>query len=257
MIWDNPVFQKEIRLRLPKHPATRIGLLVISALFVVLVYFHVLADLLQKYNNSADLMWEMLVWAQFLFILFAAPTYAANAFSKEREQQTWDLLFITPLTAQEIVFGKLLGRLSLFLLVMLVLLPLEILLMNSFLVLTILTLLLFAFFCTALGLYASWALRRTLYAQIAVYTILIGVLSLGTLLLSAAYDTLSSFGSNLGNTDLSTQPWLWFNPFYLFALLFEEKPTHFSQLAIGLLGYALVGCWMVFRISINLRRREG
>src|SRR5579875_3781465 len=119
-----------MRIRLPKHRGARIGVLTMASVFLIAVYLRMITELAQRAgpnNSDADILWDILVWAQFVFVLFAAPAYASNAFSREKEQQTWDLLLMTPLTASEIVFGKLLGRLTVFFLPIVIILPLEIL----------------------------------------------------------------------------------------------------------------------------------
>lgn len=262
---ENPIFLREMRVRLPKHRGARIGVLTMASVFLIAVYLRMITELAQRagpHNSDADILWAILVWAQFVFVLFAAPAYASNAFSREKEQQTWDLLLMTPLTASEIVFGKLLGRLTVFFLPIVIILPLEILIAftlgyyaNGLFFLTLFTLLIFTFFFVSLSLYASWCLSRTLYAQIVSYTVLIGVLSIGTALLTAAALALSSISAGTSSSTFE-QPWLWLNPFYLFSLLFEQPRDHLYQLGIGLLIYLIIGLVMIYDIIHNLRRHR-
>ncbi|CEK13034.1 ABC transporter permease subunit [Chthonomonas calidirosea] len=262
-MWENPIFLREMRIRLPKHRGVRIGVLIMAAVFLLTVYLRMITELAQRnVSSDADILWAILVWVQFLFTLFAAPAYAANAFSREKEQQTWDLLLTTPLTASEIVLGKLMGRFAIFLLPIVLILPLEILIAfalgyytNGLFFLTLLTLLIFTFFFISLSLYASWCLSRTLYAQIVSYTVLIGILCIGTSLLTAAVLVLSSIST--GTTNSSSQlPWLWLNPIYLFSLLFEKPTDHLYQLGVGLFVYLVLGTLMIYHIIHNLRRHR-
>jgi len=52
-----------------------------------------------------------LIWMQDILILMLLPVYVASAIAEERENQTLEALFISPLTDRQIVLGKFGGRL--------------------------------------------------------------------------------------------------------------------------------------------------
>src|SRR5207245_411787 len=113
------------------------------------------------------------------------PVIAANAITREKEQQTWEMLCFTSLHAGEIILGKLMARLILMLGIIVLLLPAAFFcwghatLLNTStaayanagkFVITQLVVFISALFYTTFGLFMSWAMKRTLYAIMMSYT---------------------------------------------------------------------------------------
>src|SRR5207248_8522605 len=124
-------------------------------------------------------------------------------------QQTWEMVVLTRLHPSDIILRKLLARMATILLIMLLFLPLMLFCwaradvggpLSSFYIsgsevgAVYLVTLLSALFFATFGLFASWLLKRTLYAIMASYTFVIGGLCIGTTLVTAALSTLLSDG---------------------------------------------------------------
>ena len=60
-------------------------------------------------QDARDL-WPVLVYGALTLIVLLAPAIASTAITQEREQQTWDALAATRLSAGEVLLGKWLGR---------------------------------------------------------------------------------------------------------------------------------------------------
>lgn len=108
---ENPLLRRELLYRLRPQPSHRpLILLVIALCLIAVVLFYWAAlESIQGANSFRDLLTATL-FIEMLLVIAGAPAATANAISKEREQRTWDLLAITLLTPQEVVLGKLFGR---------------------------------------------------------------------------------------------------------------------------------------------------
>src|SRR4051812_22122857 len=70
-------------------------------------YIHNAGD----YARFAQSFAYTLIVLQDILVLFLLPVYVASAIAEERENQTLEALFISPLTDRQIVLGKFGGRL--------------------------------------------------------------------------------------------------------------------------------------------------
>jgi ABC-2 type transport system permease protein len=178
----NPVALKELRSRMRGGRAfllITVYLVILSAL-VGLVYFgfaaasssYMAPEIRQNMGKS---IFGVVVLMELFLVMFISPGLTAGAISSEREQQTFDLLRTTLLPARSLVLGKLLAALSFIFLLLLAAVPLqsfaflfggvaieEFLIANFLLVITALA-------YTALGLFFSSLLKRTLAATILAY----------------------------------------------------------------------------------------
>lgn len=178
----NPVALKELRGRMRGGRAfvlLTVYLVILSAL-VGLVYFG-FATASRSYmapeirQNMGKSIFGIVVLMELFLVIFISPGLTAGAISSEREQQTFDLLRTTLLPARSLVLGKLLAALSFTFLLLLAAVPLqafsflfggvalaEFLIANFLLVIS-------AIAYTALGLFFSSLLKRTLPATILAY----------------------------------------------------------------------------------------
>jgi len=114
----NPVLLKEIRGRMRGARAFLLltGNLLALSFFAGLFYLAQSPTLSGPFGPTpAEVGWNVFVsiaLMQFLIVLFGVPTIAANAISAEYENQTYEMLLTTPLSARSIVLGKLLAILA-------------------------------------------------------------------------------------------------------------------------------------------------
>lgn len=92
----NPVFGNELRKSLVRRKPIHC-FAVWAAGFAFLVWLSCTIT-----AGNPDLFY----WFPHILLPVVAPGFAAGAFAKEREQRTWQDLFLTRLTTREILFGK-------------------------------------------------------------------------------------------------------------------------------------------------------
>ncbi|MBV9852604.1 MAG: ABC transporter permease subunit [Armatimonadetes bacterium] len=226
LLADNPVFRREARwwlrlrrLRKNKALAWPVGVMLLClACFYwrgLMAFFHG-ADV-----NDARTGWIVSLFVVLGVIVLLAPTLSANAISQEREQQTWETLAATRLTAGQVLAGKWLARLVPVGLFILLALPpllgcgfiggiswLEALAVLAFLLAT-------AAFFSLVGLTCSFLARKTMTAITLSVTVAM-LLCLGTYIMDLL------IGGMIGD------PWyndgdllVWGNPFYVLAILLQ------------------------------------
>lgn len=120
----NPVFQREMLTRW-RHPTSFI-VVVAYALVIAGAVAWQLHNTPQGDNTEAALgrmIWQSLTVTQTLAWMALGPVLAAASLAGEREKGHLQALFLSPLTAREIVSGKMNGALSLVVLLLLVPLP--------------------------------------------------------------------------------------------------------------------------------------
>ena len=230
---DNPVLQREMRarLRLRRLIGSRAYGWIAGLTSLVIVYFYIkgLIGIGHAEAQDARDLWSYLVLFLLLLIVVIAPALLSTAITQEREQQTWDSLTSTNLTAAEVLLGKWLARLSMTALPVGVLLPFLIgcsvkgdvgvvtdLAVLGFLALT-------AGCYGVLGLLCSFLARKTVTATVVALTVTI-FLCVGTPIVAAL---LSSFLRSASDDYSSPQDpaILWINPFYaLFSLITALEP---------------------------------
>lgn len=270
---NNPVLHKELVLRFrARHgSAALLGILVAIALPIGLLYWGMVQWMLVSPTpETAQYAWSLTIGIQYLLICLVAPALATNAISREREQQTWEMLISTRLRPSEIILGKLLARLSGALLLFSLPLPLSVFCwvqadhsgasyynyvsLAQFVLMYALMAITAVFFAT-FGLFVSYCFRRTLYAIMASYTCLIGFLGIGTIVLSAM------LGEILHNSRWDDQlPLLWINPIWLCRFVFElhaNRTTYSPSLSLsfGLLCYIALTLLMLWLMIAGFRRR--
>jgi len=117
LIPENPVLTKELRVRMRGSRAYWIllGYLGFIAVLVMVRYYTFSSEVasLGAGGSSADTLGaELFLWIiipQIFLVLFITPAITSGTLTIEREQQTMDLLSMTPLTKFRIVIGKLLS----------------------------------------------------------------------------------------------------------------------------------------------------
>ena len=143
-------------------------------------------------NNYGQTLFTFLVLFQVALLAFITPALTAGAISGERERQTIDLLFVTPIATFSIIWGKLLASMSFVVLLLILSVPIFSLV---FLFGGIeLDQVVYAFIVTGVtaltlglvGLACSSLFRRTLVATVAAYAGAF-VLMAGTLLYGALF----------------------------------------------------------------------
>lgn len=116
-LWRNPILLKEMRTRMRSGRsfvsvvAHLVMLLVVLAL-VYLLFYSALGYEPQTRLVFSRALFGVMVWAEILTITFTAPALTAGALSVERERQTLDLLRVTLLSPQALLWGKFLSALT-------------------------------------------------------------------------------------------------------------------------------------------------
>jgi len=220
---DNPVLNREVRgrMRVRKLSGKAWRVVAVIVALVVLRYYYILLRAVQQGRpDDAVELWRGTSYLVLTLIALLSPALAATAISQELEQQTWDLLKVTRLTAWQVVMGKWLARQTIPAMLLLISLPL--LLMSAlhgevgvagfaanfgYLALT-------SAFFSSMGLWCSAAARKTAAAT-AVSILLMGVVCLGTCLIDGIISVLDSFRRSNG---LGTHA-MWVNPFYAISMM--------------------------------------
>ncbi len=202
---QNPVILKDLRGRMRGGRAylvvTGYLFLLSIAVGILLLIFLATGETTPSINLRQTLgksIFGLVVGIQLLTMCFIAPALTAGAISSEREQQTFDLLRTTLLRARFLVTGKLLAAIFFLWLLLFSALPLQSLAflfggvaLDEILIAT-LTLLITAFAFSAIGLFFSSLVRRTLISTVLSYgTALILVFGIPIVLLLSIslYDT--------------------------------------------------------------------
>lgn len=231
---ENPVLEKEVRGRLRakrQSKASRIAGFVVTGLVVLLLYYFGVSSILG--SNSAGAAESLFIFfsigIEMTLIVFLAPALTAGAITQEREQQTWNALLLTRLTAPEIVGGKFVAALLPPILALLVFAPLNLLAavvgrvgLGTYL-LSSLILLATIVFCTALSLFFSWMYRRTYVATAASFGAT-AFLTVGTLVTYGMFET-ANYG---GHSDPETFPVMWLNPYLALWVALDKNNKHIS-----------------------------
>ena len=238
---DNPLLKREIRgrIRFRKFGANRMNLWVSGFVALVVLYFYGRALAAIGKGQAADArdFWAALVYGLLFLIVLLAPSLTANAVTQEREQQTWDTLATTRLTAGEVLLGKWLARQVPLMLVLVVALPLllgcavrgQIHPITT--VLALLFLILTSGLFGVIGLLCSFLAKRTALATASALT-LTAFLCLGTLIVDSLYRSLITLISHSSYGEPTIL--LWCNPFFaLSCLLRLIEPTHNEIFATG------------------------
>lgn len=178
----NPVTLKELRGRMRGARAfvvLTIYVVMMSA-FTALLYLAYSTSTGLVASSSGSVIGKIIfggvMGVQLFMVCFVAPSFTAGAISGERERQTLELLRTTLLPARSLIRGKLGSALSYVVLLLLAAVPLQSLafLMGGVtweeVVLSLLVLLMTAILFSAVGLFFSSLMRRTLAASVLTYT---------------------------------------------------------------------------------------
>ena len=182
--WQNPIIVKELRSRMRRKRSYLILtlFLIFSAGIVSLVYFGI-AETNDFYPDPdvrrtlGQAIFITVVLLQLGAVNFVTPAFTAGSIVGERENQTFDLLRTTPVRPKDIVRGKLLSGLLFTLLLLIATIPMqsmaflfggielpELLIATLMLIVTATTF-------SAIGIYASTLMKRSIPATILSYVI--------------------------------------------------------------------------------------
>ena len=218
ILTDNPVLEREVRgrLRLRRKGAAPGSIPWLGwILGVVIAYFYVrgLGGVWRGKVQDAQEFWQLLVYGLLGLIVLLAPALSSTAITLEREQQTWDSLATTNLSAREILMGKWIGRQTIPWLLIVLAAPYllgcavrgdipagSVLAVLFFLLVT-------SGFYGMLGLFCSFQAKRTAAATAASLT-LTALLCIGTVVINGVL-SLFLLGHGVGDSSV-----LWLNPFY-------------------------------------------
>lgn len=117
---ENPVFRQTSRQRMRggKTYGCLIAYLLALGLVVVISYDQFVSNrVFPTTTGLAQTLFETLVMTQWFLVAFITPALTASSITVEREQRTFDLLILTPLSRFTIVWGKFLSAVA-FLVVM-------------------------------------------------------------------------------------------------------------------------------------------
>ena len=218
IIADNPILEREVRgrLRLRRKGSFRANLWIARVLGIVVAYYYTRGMIGIWHGTLQDArdFWPLLVYGALSLIVLLAPALSATAISTEREQQTWEILATTPLSAAEVVLGKWIGRQMIPWLLVVILLPYMAVCAarmggGRLLLPAVLLFLLVTIACySALGLICSFQARRTMTATASALAISAAV-CIGTIIINQVYGLLAY--RSYTNQE---SPVLWGNPFY-------------------------------------------
>jgi len=263
-ILDNPVFWKELRGRTRSRRLGKAGRF--AGLFVVgatiaLVYFAVLRGLFgpdSSANQARDTHTLLTVGMQATLLLFLAPAISAGSITLEREQQTWNALLLSRLSANEIVAGKFWASLVPSALLLALFAPLcglaalagnvpaEAVLLSGGVLVGM------ALFYTALGLFCSWAQRRTYLATAAAFGA-VAFLAVGTVILFALW----SLAGGTDGRQVRAEAFLplWLNPYPALWLALDDRGRDYTP-ALANITFCLLGTLFLL-VAVTRRLSKG
>lgn len=127
-LWANPIAIKELRSRMRGgRPFTVIGVYLGAMIWFSYMILNALLQMggpgFSDYGSMGLILFIALSLVQLFIVLFITPGITAVGVAKEKEQQTFNLLLTTPLTAWQIVIGKLVSSTGYLILLTLVTFP--------------------------------------------------------------------------------------------------------------------------------------
>ncbi len=223
LITENPVLERELRgrLRLRRKGVGRAIPVVAWPIGLVALYFYArgLTGIGRGTSRDAQDLLPFLVYGALTLIVLLAPAMASTAITQEREQQTWDALATTRLSAWEILFGKWVGRQLIPWLIIALALPyllacmffggMSLAILPGVLIFLVVT----TGFYSALGLLCSFQARRTAGATATALTAT-AFLCVGTVIINGVIELLQPHSGPQGNSSV-----MWLNPFFAFSSL--------------------------------------
>jgi ABC-type transport system involved in multi-copper enzyme maturation permease subunit len=253
-ILENPVLIKEVKTKMRSRQPARVQAAIgaIIGLFVLYCYYQALAYIIRfGGSNGANDGWSVGLWVQAILIWILAPALTANAISQEKEQQTWEMLLFTLLTPPEILFGKLIARMVPMVALMVAFFPFMLFcfargtLSPGVFFTTYSVLAVWIFFLTVVGLFMSWAFRKTA-TSIATAYLVVFALVIGTVLVNM---TLS-----MGQSWIESWVW-WLNPIRITNALTDIKtdPHAPGVLWLSSITFISLALFLIWRMVYRFR----
>ena len=234
---ENPVLVKEVRGRLRARRQSKgsrnAAFFVVGGIVLLLYYFGTRAILGSGGGASqAEGMYVFFtLGVEMTLILFLVPPLAAGSITQEREQQTWNALLLSRLTAREIVLGKFVAALLPTVLILAIFFPLCLLAafvggmpLGAYGMSNLLLLATAAFF-TSLSLFWSWAYRRTYVATSASFAS-VAFFTVGTFLIWGLVETARRSGNSYRVEDFVP---MWLNPYLAMWFVLDSGERHYGQ----------------------------
>lgn len=295
LVWfrDNPIIYKEMRTRM-RSLRSLVSLTIYIGLVsgVILFIYYSLASLgnvlqIDTLRTLGRTIFFTVYGLELLIVCMTTPGLTAGAISLEKEQQTYDLLRTTLLTAHDLVLGKLIAALSYILLFILATVPLQAIalifggLTISEILLSQLILILTAIAFGSLGMFFSTIISKTRMATGATQFVSIAVTTLFPIFLLGLSFLLSNridLSQQNDTTVILVYSFLWFigstNPIltaiFTEVFLFDQKTLFFIQSTLNSgqvfylpalwVGFALfypLLIWLLLHLAIrNVRKVE-
>lgn len=125
MLHINPIFQRELRqnARTKKTVALITGVTGFLLLFALLSFYFIVGRTGQQSIKNILSIYVMVCSLLFLTALFITPAIMAGSITREREQQTYNLLLCAKISPIAIIRGKLMSGMSLMILLFISALP--------------------------------------------------------------------------------------------------------------------------------------
>jgi ABC-type transport system involved in multi-copper enzyme maturation permease subunit len=267
---DNPVILKELRGLMRGRRAFLLltGYIAVISVFIGIIYVSIQTQSSLSQNDPqfrqgiGKAIFGAVVLLELFLVSFIAPALTAGAITAERERQTFDLLRTTLISARSLVFGKLGSALVYLLLLIFAALPIQSVafLLGGVglaeLVISGLLLVVTALFFSALGLFFSSFLRRTLastvssYGAIVVSYLVIGLALFLVIFLNAPYVSNNKTAEIILVLALwalvSTNPML--TAIISEVILIEDQSILYTSSAFGAINLPLPSPWIPFTI---------
>ncbi len=257
---ENPVLHKELTTRFNlrrQSKANRIVIYSIVGLIIPLFYWFSLRAMLRDSNAARDSYGIFLCALEVSLVVLLTPAMLATSITLEREKQTWNALLLSKLTHGEIVVGKFIGGLLPTVIALAVFFPLNLasaavagVSAGQFLLSHIL-LGATALFYGAVGMFCSWACRRTQVATAAAAGV-VAFFTLASPLALSLWQSVAGYGSY--SNPISFLP-LWSNPYYAMAELAMERNGH-PEIAVLLSIGSLIGAALLLG-AVTRRLAQG
>lgn len=265
---DNPVILKELRGLMRGRRAFLLltGYIAVIGIFISLVYISLQTQASFSQNDPqfrqgvGKTIFGMVVLLELLLVSFIAPALTSGAITAERERQTFDLLRTTLISAGSLVFGKLGAALVYLFLLIFAALPIQSLafLLGGVglaeLIISGLLLVVTALFFSALGLFFSSFLRRTLASTVSSYAaIVVSYIALGLAFFMLVFLNLPNVSSNkMAETALILGLWAMIstNPMLTAiiseVILIEDQSIFYTTSVLGSINLPLPSPWIPF-----------
>lgn len=256
-VLSNPVFHKEVisAVRVRQHPVLLWTCASLIGAGCIYCYWQAVLYLVRMGSAVAADCWSGAVLLQTVLLWLICPALAANAITREREQQTWEMLVFTLLRPSEIIVGKLVARYLPAAALQLVFLPITLLCLvfNGALPLGVfmggvLWLFSCSVFLTTAGMFFSYMFRKTASALACSYLVVF-VLLIGLPLLTQVVHFNDSSAWNW-------TPLMWLSPIRATNAVLDWSHDAYSIPVIGanVTVFLAVSVFLVVRMVASFRR---